>query len=248
MLGVKLLDNATSAAQLIEMIKFLALPAFLIFLAIAFAPSWRELIKRITSGKVNLKTGEFSFDAQAKAVDETLKATAEKHRAENAVLPTAKAILPEPSRPDFSYADIRARINERTHALFASSRILWVDDNPSNNEGEMAALRALEITIDTVTSTDDALAALGSERYDVVVTDMGRPGDAEAGFTLGRAIRTGGQTLPVIVYTAPSHVRAIRGEASQNGVWFVTADPYELFEAVTNALIQGQAAPTGSRP
>lgn len=64
-------------------------------------------------------------------------------------------------------------------------RVLWVDNLPSNNRYERTMLHALGMFVDLSTSTEDALAKVAARGgYDVIISDMGRPHDAQAGYTL----------------------------------------------------------------
>ena len=84
--------------------------------------------------------------------------------------------------------------------------VLWVDDNPGYNTNERQAIRNLfpsvEFTI--ARSTDEALRLLDDKSlaFAFVISDMSRPGDREAGFTLLRKLREKGLTLPSIIYAA----------------------------------------------
>jgi CheY-like chemotaxis protein len=55
------------------------------------------------------------------------------------------------------------------------ARVLWVDDNPANNEIERASLRPSGIIFDNVVSTQEATDQIAFESYDLVITDLGRP-------------------------------------------------------------------------
>ena len=87
---------------------------------------------------------------------------------------------------------------EPAHVL---GRILWVDDNPVNNSEELAFLRAKDLAIYTVTSTEDALLLLGMYHYDAVISDMGRDGDALAGLKLLQSLRASRIEIPFFFYT-----------------------------------------------
>jgi CheY-like chemotaxis protein len=67
------------------------------------------------------------------------------------------------------------------------ARVLWVDDNPANNELERAKLRPFGIVFDNVVSTDEAVEQLAFESYDLVITDLGRERSSDRSFTAGSA-------------------------------------------------------------
>ncbi|MFF5147760.1 response regulator [Streptomyces sp. NPDC013157] len=114
-------------------------------------------------------------------------------------------------------------------------RVLWVDDNPSNNAYQTAQLQAIGVEVVQAESTDEGLRALrrASRPFDAVISDMGRAEaggfDPEAGLTLIRKIRETDATTPVFIYGGSGatarreQVAAARG----NGV---TQSPSELFD------------------
>ena len=121
-------------------------------------------------------------------------------------------------------------------------RALWVDDQPSNNEYERKILEnSLGIEFDTRLSTEEALAALAGDPqpYALVLTDMGRPGDRQAGYTLLNEMRHRGIQLPVIIFSARGGPDVDR-EARRRGAYRATNSPSGLVEAVTEVVRQRQ--------
>ena len=118
----------------------------------------------------------------------------------------------------------------------SGKRILWVDDNPENNAYEQRALEVLGLLIDQSFSTDDALEKLARHHYDLVVSDFGRAGDHQAGYTLLDKLKQQGIRIPFIIYTAGSTPENCR-KARTRGAWGQTSNPRELFELVLNALL-----------
>ncbi len=80
-------------------------------------------------------------------------------------------------------------VGPATIKQLANATILWVDDRPNNNVYERMALEALGIRFVISTSTDDAVEKLRAGRYDLVISDMGRPQDSQAGYTLLARVR-----------------------------------------------------------
>jgi CheY-like chemotaxis protein len=113
--------------------------------------------------------------------------------------------------------------------------VLWVDDNPQNNAYERAALEAIGISFVLSTSTDDALSKLEKQSFDLVISDMSRPPDNKAGFTLLEALRKSGKKTPFIIYAASSTPEFV-AEAIQRGAFGETNRPDELFKLVINAI------------
>lgn len=136
--------------------------------------------------------------------------------------------LAEHSHPN-SLQDL-ARMDEAPIA----DRVLWVDDHPSNNTFEVARLRSVGITIDQVTSTDEALASLAHARYGKVITDMERSEGGtthpQAGIELIRRMLENEFIVPVFVYCSQRAVDVSRDSLLAEGASGVTASPLELFE------------------
>lgn len=119
---------------------------------------------------------------------------------------------------------------------FDGARILWVDDYPSNNAYERRAFESLGISIDTALSTEEALERLRRHTgYSAIISDMGRPPDQEAGYTLLRAVRDMGLQTPFFIY-AGSNRPEYKARARSEGAQGSTNDPIELFSLVTEAL------------
>ena len=128
---------------------------------------------------------------------------------------------PKPTGPPISKnlpPDLADRIQRDSRQL-AGASILWVDDGGAlQNSWERRALSSLGVSIDTPTTTDQALALLQSGLgYDVIITDLRRknhdpvapcyPGSTKyvnAGCRfIQEAKRLCGDSLaPVIVYSA----------------------------------------------
>ena len=117
--------------------------------------------------------------------------------------------------------------------------VLWVDDNPANNELERKLLRPRGIVFDNVVSTEEALEQIVNENYDLVITDLGRRKssdrsvDAGATFLEHPVIANGGP--PVIVYAGTWAV-ARRDELKQRGALDVMANREHLITTVLATL------------
>jgi hypothetical protein len=84
-----------------------------------------------------------------------------------------------------------------------NSVVLWVDDRPDNNRIERMSMAPYGIEFVITTTTDEALSKLRGRKFDAVISDMGRPGDAEAGLTLLEAMRKRGDQTACFFYTTP---------------------------------------------
>jgi len=127
--------------------------------------------------------------------------------------------------------DTAKRELSRTTSVQAA-RVLWVDDNPdwSLNEGLM--LRDLGLSILQALSTEVALRYLAEGEFDLVITDLTRNRDPEAGLDLLRALAH--KALPKIVYANDPGERS--DVALSLGARAVTTTPGQLLEAVLLVL------------
>ncbi len=135
---------------------------------------------------------------------------------------------------------VRRVVTPENVQSFRSGSILWVDDRPANNSNLIEAFRKLGISVDLSLTTEDALAKLSSgQRYDAIITDMGRQADPKAGYTLLRAFRERGIRIPTLIY-AGSSSEEHRREAKAAGAADSTNSPERVFEFVTEAVSKGE--------
>lgn len=127
------------------------------------------------------------------------------------------------------------RMDLRAIQQSRGARILWVDDRPTNNDNERQTFEASGIRVELATSTEDALARMKGQRFDAVISDMGRPPDPRAGYTLLDRLRSSGDQTPYIIYAgsrSPEH----QAEARRRGALGCTNRPSELFQIVMDAV------------
>jgi CheY-like chemotaxis protein len=108
--------------------------------------------------------------------------------------------------------------------------VLWIDDNPDNNVEENLMLRDLGLSVTQTLSSDGARRYLARARFDLVITDVGRRGDPEAGFRDIAELKASEKGRPVIVYTFDAGDRAEL--ARSRGAEAVAETPADLLAAV----------------
>ena len=124
--------------------------------------------------------------------------------------------------------------------LAAGRRVLWVDDNPSNNQIERATFRDWRIEVQTRRDTDDALDELRDHRepYDLVISDWARDGEppepdgAPAGLRLIERMRDENIAVPVLYYHGyvdRDELDRRRSAARDASALGATGSPGELF-------------------
>jgi CheY-like chemotaxis protein len=125
--------------------------------------------------------------------------------------------------------------------LAAQSHVLWVDDNPSNNELERATLLSWEVDVQAVRTTEEAIRELTdrSQRFDLVISDWSRRDDGgfDAGLHLLEQIaNTDIAHRPRVIFyhgeVGEEELARRRERASALGAVGATGSPGELFRWV----------------
>jgi hypothetical protein len=116
------------------------------------------------------------------------------------------------------------------------ARVLWVDNDPQGNAWEREAMDALEISVTTVLSTEEAEFFLERGRVDLVISDMTRPDEEvderPAGYKLRDAMHRHGVTAPLIFYILELDLDRTAPERT----FAMTNRPDELLDYVMDAL------------
>ncbi len=173
----------------------------------------------------SLAVGPFSFRMLK---EEAIVATATASRAwqpasgEKVDVPRIRATIDEVFTPE--------ALNNLT-----GKSILWVDDNPANNELAVRALRKFGLNIEQARSTEAALALMQRRKFDLLISDMGRGADMRAGYGLLEAVRDSGSTVPFYIF-AGSDTPEFRREAAERGAQLSTNDMLELIDCVVKEL------------
>lgn len=195
-------------------------PAVVLGIALIFRAPFAALLR---SDDVSLTVpGGVTLVAQRKAADAT-----------GALLEAARSRGDNQLTPEQVTAEVVD--TQRQMQTISDPVILWVDDVPSDTEYERYALESLGMSFDLSASTEDALAKIRERRYDTIISDMGRPPDDRAGYTLLEELRRLGDRTPVVLYTtsrAPEHV----DEAVRHGALGCTDEASELMQMVVTAL------------
>jgi len=126
--------------------------------------------------------------------------------------------------------------------------ILWVDGDPVGNAMVRARFSALGINVDTVLSTENALRKLKTQRYDLVISDMGRSESGQhnekAGVDLVREIRRYDSNLPLFVYCSSLEKEKFGGESRSAGASEVVSSSVELLQMLTHLGKGGESEAT----
>jgi CheY-like chemotaxis protein len=221
-------DVAKLLESVAKILSSLVWPGLIVFVIVRYGSSIRTFLD--TLSELSFKGAGFEASLQRRQAEAT-----------TALVAAAAARPDEGATPEIVAKDVAAAkiaveaVTPRALRRASQAKVLWVDDRPSNNTNERRALEALGVDVTISTSTDDALAKIERQNFDVIISDMGRPSDARAGYTLLDKIRAAGNTTPYVIYAgsrAPENV----AEARRRGAMGCTNRPDELFDYVLTAI------------
>jgi CheY-like chemotaxis protein len=218
-------DIARFLGIFVQLLGVLAWPVVLVLLAVRFHEPITEFVKNASQLKVKAMGVEASVTRQRDQAVALLGAATAEHssaRGGSADAADFRAIadaLPGPA----------------DQQRLQRSRVLWVDDNPDNNRFERQALEALGIRVDVSTSTGDALMRTQGPPYDLIISDMTREPDPQAGYTLLDKLRGLGDYTPFVIY-AGSSSPVLTAAARARGAIDYLNKPAALVGLVTTML------------
>lgn len=224
---VKLFDAIT------KLLNVLIWPGIILFILIRFGRDLREFFSSL--GELSLKGAGFEASLKRKQAEVVAALSADA-----ASKPNEDKTRESVAREAMIAADVVAEVvTPRAIRRASRSTVLWVDDNPNNNRYAREALEAIGVSFVLAQSTDEALMKISRKRFDAIISDMGRPPDSRAGYTLLDKLRSSRDQTPFIIYASsrdPEHV----AESLRHGAIGCTNNTNELFEMVISAL--GRAA------
>jgi two-component system OmpR family response regulator len=106
-------------------------------------------------------------------------------------------------------------------------RILVAEDDPNLAEGLLGSLRQSGYAVDSVTSGEEADAALEANEFDLLILDIGLP--KKSGLDVLKRLRSRNSPLPVLILTARDTV-GDRVTGLDAGADDYLAKPFELAE------------------
>ena len=206
-------------AALVSALASLAWPAVAVFLLVWLRGPVGELIAsaKLRKFKISIAGNELSMEEAAQQQSQVVLD-----------LQTKLAELEKRLGPPPEAAAAAAPMAARAVPVARGRRLLWVDDIPRNNSYLIAALQERGVEVDTALSTDEGLAKFAAQRYDVVVTDMGRAEGRTAGIDLVRRLRAQGTQVPLYIYCSVDSAQRWRDEALQAGASDITASGTSL--------------------
>jgi CheY-like chemotaxis protein len=241
---VELVQPTSNTPAYIEILKLiLSWPTIIlitfVWILLRFERSIKKFLENL--GEVSLKAG--GVEASAKRHQIEAAASLGAASAFHQMSVTDEHALPAEVSLDAVAQVLSDAIEPTTARRLASASVLWVDDRPENNVYERKSLEALGVHFEMSTSTEDALKKIRQNDFDLVISDMGRPPDDKAGYTLLDRLRSLGNKIPFIIY-AGSRAQEHRDEAIRHGAMGCTNSPQELFELVITAISKKRSTPT----
>lgn len=116
------------------------------------------------------------------------------------------------------------------------NRILWVDDYPINNESVINLFEDKNIRFDIALTTEQGLELYKSELYDLIITDMGRGDESDAGLSLLKELRLLQCQIPIIVYASRRAIDKYGDESLRLGAYKVTNEIGNIISVISDIL------------
>lgn len=235
--------NFTQGLQVFQLIvsfvQVIIWPLVILIILIFLRTPLKKFLENI--GEINLKAGPFETTAKRQQqlieASTSLGAATEHWQKET---PEGKP-PPDPERLEQLANRIDQLMTPAITQRLERASALWVDDRPMLTSYERQALEALGIQFTISKTTDDALERLQKRTYNVIISDMSRPPDRYAGYTLLEKMKSMGITTPVIIYASGKKPEYVT-EARRRGAVGTTNEPQELLEMVIKA-VSGSAMP-----
>ena len=211
-----------------HLISSFAWPVAVFALAVKFGPTIQSLLANIS--KIGVKAGpiEASLEARENAVAALSAAEAVKTLQSSSDTVSTKSVVDT----------VREFTSEKYVQSARNAQLLWVDDKPPKTAYERKAFEAIGANIVFALDTDDALSKLSKRKFDVIISDMSRPPDEYAGYTLLSKLPD--PHPPFIIFSTSGDPRDDK-EARRRGAVGYTNSSSVLFEMVMTAMANRQA-------
>lgn len=116
------------------------------------------------------------------------------------------------------------------------NKILWVDDCPENNEAVIKLFEQRNVQFDKAVSTEQGIQLYKKNRYDAVITDMGRDRESDAGLTLITRLNNLRCEIPIIVYASYTAVQKYGEQARRMGAHRVIYGQKKLISEIYDLM------------
>ncbi len=202
------------------------------FVVLAIALYLRKPISKFIGemNELNLKTGSTEIVAKSKQAEiaVSLEAATTQIQNENLALKQPSTI----ETPREIAKLVNQTVTPQTVHNLKGVSILWVDDVPSNNTFIRHAMETLDIRFTICASTEEAIKELNLYAFDAIISDMGRPPDSQAGFTLLDKVKEMRIKSPFIIYARGGNKQENKEEAQKRGAYESVSGPQGLYKCV----------------
>jgi CheY-like chemotaxis protein len=227
---VKLIDAVT------KLIGVVMWPIVVVLAFHYFAPSLQTFLRNLKEGTIEAPGFKFIGKSQAEATAAIASASVARLDLTNLSPDASKALQAQISQSVAASAKaVDALTTVSPQSTSQGKQILWVDDRPSNNAFEKQAFEKLGFTVTDVLSTTQALEAVKARNYDLIISDMGRPEGARAGYDLLTKLKEQKINTPFVIYSS-ANTQEMRAEAVRQGAFGSTNHPDELLHLAADAL------------
>jgi len=139
--------------------------------------------------------------------------------------------------PEFPATQAAHQLTQRLHKdgeRLRNKRILWNDNTPLGNNREIQILEALDASVITKSSTEEALEHLkaSEKKYDLILSNMTQEGSTTAATDLAVGCKAANIDTPIIAYI----MNLDESKGTPAGLFGITNRPDELFHLIIDAL------------
>jgi len=227
---VKLIE---AVAKLIGVVMW---PVVVVIAICYFAPPLQTFLKNLKEGTLEAPGFKFTGKSQAEATAAIASASVARLDLANLSPDASKTLQAQISQSVAASAKaVQSLTNVSPQSTNQSKQILWVDDQPTNNTFEKQAFEKLGFTVTNVFSTAQALDAVARRKYDLIISDMGRPEGQRAGYDLLSKLKDQKIATPFIIYSS-ANTPEMRAEPIQQGAFGSTNHHDELLHLAADAL------------
>ncbi len=132
-------------------------------------------------------------------------------------------------QPEFEYEEVN--VNN-----LKGKNVLWVDDYPINNKYPQTMLEQAGIKFALAVDTAEAIKVLQKQKFDLIISDMGRGDNRSAGLDLLKELKLLNIKTPLIIYASTQAIRNYGKEAIELGAIAVTTGVTGVLHNVQKVL------------
>ena len=215
--------------HLVSLAKGIIWPLFLLVVILVFRRGLSQFFSRLS--EMSFKGAGFEWSAKVAQAAANIEAASVSKGATTEGTPAGQP----PTRKGDSSHSLQALASPAMSRNLQGRTVVWVDDKPHGNFYEARALRALGVEVIQVETTASALDLLERQPADLVISDLKRGDDPEAGLKFIQEERRRRPHQRVIVYSGYADP-ARYARAREVGALGATSTPRELVNLVVTAL------------